>query len=738
MRLLDRPEGHVPLSLAIAAVLAVARGAEAAPPAGTEAGVEDTLTLLQAEQTTVTASLRPESVEGAPAVVTVYDHRQIMAMGARTLLDVIRTAPGIDIGRSPLGDDTVTFRGSRNPAELLVMIDGLRINNPFNGAAPLDLPVAMIDRVEILRGPGSALYGTDAFVGVIQVFTRHPEGVIGLVEADDSGGNGTFRLDGQRYQVGAGNRTGKLYYGASISEVGRGGSLQQIGSDQLAPAGGSPQLSPLTGGSESATPGPLSDWRKQLTGDARVSLRDVLGTGDELALTGRIYSETHGEYFGPNGTFAPDGSIGLAQDQAQLSYDVPLSSILRLEARLYLDHQRIDDLVDLTPAGYVAEPPGLNTGFFPSGEQSALALTTWTYGGEARLTGNLPAHNTATAGVQLEEQAVTAYSASSNFGPGGDYLGGLVPDSSSPALAAGVSRRILGAYVQDIFEPWSQLSATGGLRLDDYSDFGSSLNPRLSLVYRPAPPVWIKALYAWAFTAPTFQQLYDQSSADINGGYVGNPTLGPERIKTGEAEIGVTVPWTGGGFDASVNAFDDDITGSIMQIPLYGNQNPFENAANVTQIGFEGQVRLRTRWVSVFGNVSDLYEDLVTFAYSNPSLEILASSSELTDVPRVLANLGVSVGPFEGLTLTALGHFASFRQNDQTTALDKLHAWTIPPEADVDLILSTATFWSFFRAFVALYNVTNTPIFNPTPDAGAVPNLPQMPRSLTCALRMDY
>jgi outer membrane receptor protein involved in Fe transport len=494
----------------------------------------------------------------------------------------------------------------------------------------------------------------------------------------------------------------------------------------------------LTGLSQSAAPGLLSDWRNQLTGDVRVAGTSLFTDGDELAVTGRVYSESHGEYFGPLATLAPDGSISLTQDQAQLSYNAPLSSVVKLMARLYVDRQNINDLIDMNPPGYVSVPPGLSSGFFPDGEQKSLTVSSLTYGGEARLTATLPVHNTATAGVQLEDEAITFYQAGINFGPGGNYLGGLQPDPNAGQLADGVSRRVLGAYLQDIFDPWAPLSIIAGLRLDDYSDFGSSWNPRVSVVYRPSSLFWVKALYGSAFSAPTFQELYDNTSADLNGGYVGNPNLGPEKIWTGEGEVGLKLPLGSGGFDVSANAFHNDISGSIEEIPLFGNLTPLENAANVSQWGVEGQVRLRYKWLSVSGNVSDLIDDRVTFSYSDPAIQLQATSSELTDIPRVLANLGISVGPFYGLTLTALTHFASERQNDWRTALETAHAWTIPPEVDLDLVLSTATFWSFFRAFVAVYNATGTPMYDPTPYANDVANLPRMPTSFICALRIDY
>ncbi len=719
--------------IAIVATLLAASARAVEPAAPVESGLEDTLTLLQAEEKTVTANLRPETVDTAPAVVTVVDRREIAAMGARTLLDVLRRVTGVDVGRTSLGDDQITFRGQTNPAELLVLIDGQRINNPFNGYAPLDLPVAMIDRVEVLRGPGSALYGTDAFAGVIQVFTREPVGVVALAQAEDSGG-GAFRLDGQRYQVGAGEREGKLYFGGSIGQAYRGGSLQTVSSDYLSTQNPSPLPS---GGSQSATPGPLSDWRRQVTGDLHLKYSDALVDGDELALVGRLYSETHGEYFGPLATYAPQGSIGLDQDEAQLSYKAPLGHDFRLFLRTYADRQSIDDLIALTPQGYFSNPPnGYANGFFPNGEERMLSVQSLVLGGEAQLGVTLPFHNSATAGVQLERWLITGFSAQQNFTEAGDAASFGPPPNAAPL--AGVSRDILGAYVQDIFEPISQLSATVGLRLDDYSDFGSSWNPRVSIVYRPISNVWVKGLYATAFSAPTFQELYDNTNADLNGGYVGNPALGPERITTGEAEVGASVPLTGGGLDLSANAFHNGITGEIVQVPIFGQNNPLQNAADVSVWGLEAQLRLRIPGFSVFGNVSDLYDDTATFEYQGPATQIGPTVSELTDVPRLLANLGASVGPFFGLTLTALGHYAYFRQSDQRTPLEAIHYWTIPAEADLDLVLSTQTFWSFFRAFVGVYNVTGTPIYNPTPFSQYVPNLPQMPRSLACALRVDY
>ena len=137
--------------------------------------------LEQLLQVTVTGStLRDESLKTVPSVVTVFTHEQIVAVGADYLHELLGLVPDYQVTRA--GDHganyTYSVRGRRNGSqarEILLLVDGRIFSNPRSGSSDVVLPlfpVAQIERVEIIRGPGSALYGTGAFTGVINVITR--------------------------------------------------------------------------------------------------------------------------------------------------------------------------------------------------------------------------------------------------------------------------------------------------------------------------------------------------------------------------------------------------------------------------------------------------------------------------------------------------------------------------------------------------------------------------------------
>ncbi|PNU20225.1 hypothetical protein C2E25_08540 [Geothermobacter hydrogeniphilus] len=163
---------------------------------------------------TATRSARPKSQ--LTASVTVITADQIAATGATRLDEVLRNTVGLQTTSSgPAGAiATPSIRGSEG-AQVLVLLDGIRLNSPQNGQFNLsNLPVALseIERIEVLRGPASALYGTNALAGVIQIFTRTPETEPqttlnwseGRFETRDLSFSTTRRKDGMRYRLGAG------------------------------------------------------------------------------------------------------------------------------------------------------------------------------------------------------------------------------------------------------------------------------------------------------------------------------------------------------------------------------------------------------------------------------------------------------------------------------------------------------------------------------------------------------
>src|SRR3954452_12348049 len=126
----------------------------------------------------VTASADAEERQDTPASVTVLDQRQIQARQATDLSDLVSTVPGLAVVQagSP-GQQTSLFTRGTNSNQTLLLWNGIPLNDPFFGGANWQfVPLEGVDRVEVVRGPFSALYGSNAVGGVVQVLTGAQQG----------------------------------------------------------------------------------------------------------------------------------------------------------------------------------------------------------------------------------------------------------------------------------------------------------------------------------------------------------------------------------------------------------------------------------------------------------------------------------------------------------------------------------------------------------------------------------
>jgi vitamin B12 transporter len=172
MSLVSKPF-HPVLAAAIAAALSAApTGARADDPAraASAAATDDLVPVV------VTANRYAVPADAVLASVTVLDRAAIEASQAPDLLDLLARQAGVDVARTggPGQSSTVFLRGG-NSAHALVLVDGVRVNAATSGVLDFaHLPLAQVERIEIVRGPRAALWGSDAIGGVIQLFTRDP------------------------------------------------------------------------------------------------------------------------------------------------------------------------------------------------------------------------------------------------------------------------------------------------------------------------------------------------------------------------------------------------------------------------------------------------------------------------------------------------------------------------------------------------------------------------------------
>ncbi|MDP2246676.1 MAG: TonB-dependent receptor plug domain-containing protein, partial [Nitrosomonadales bacterium] len=126
----------------------------------------------------VTASRIEQPRESVIADVSVITRDEIERAGQSTFLELLQTQPGVEITTNGgAGKTSGIFLRGTNSSHVLILLDGLRIDSATAGTTTLEnLPLAQIEKIEILRGPASTLYGQDAIGGVIQIFTKRGDG----------------------------------------------------------------------------------------------------------------------------------------------------------------------------------------------------------------------------------------------------------------------------------------------------------------------------------------------------------------------------------------------------------------------------------------------------------------------------------------------------------------------------------------------------------------------------------
>ncbi|MBN2887466.1 MAG: TonB-dependent receptor plug domain-containing protein, partial [Chromatiaceae bacterium] len=162
---------------------------------GAAFGADPALTL---DPLVVTATRTPQSAAATLASVTLIERETIERQQARSLPDLLRGLPGVTLVENggPGQSASLLLRGTDSD-HLLLLIDGVRVGSAtLGGAALQDLPLDAIERIEIVRGPRSSLYGSEAIGGVIQIFTRRGGGALRPRWSLGAGSLDTARLSG--------------------------------------------------------------------------------------------------------------------------------------------------------------------------------------------------------------------------------------------------------------------------------------------------------------------------------------------------------------------------------------------------------------------------------------------------------------------------------------------------------------------------------------------------------------
>ena len=424
-----------------------------------------------------------ETIFDAPSSVTVFTRQEIREMGVHSLEELLNFVPGFQTFRSGVINDSymVAARGqSTAPTSynILFLLDGQRLNDDLTGGALLFnrfITLANVKQVEVIRGPGSALYGTSAFTGVVNIVTE---------------------TDLNEAYTAIGSFNGREFYTNLSRATGRNGEVSLFAryyTDDGARYG--TDFTRHVNPAEDATRDPRDSaefyltwkWNKRL----RINVRHMQSRLKDFTSFATI---TDGLTWTKNRHQFINFSYRLLDDKPwQLSVTGGYTEI-KWESRF----KRASSAFSSGAVNRQAEPyAGLEGSHFFSDKHQVLA------------------------GLIVRRPDLREYSLLSNAPTDG---GEFVRMSTNAKIG---TRTIGGVYFQDQFQINSALSTTSGIRYDYYSDFGGTLNPRAALAWSPGAGNTFKLMYGQAFRAPSKLQLGTESNLDP-----GNPNLSPETIET--------------------------------------------------------------------------------------------------------------------------------------------------------------------------------------------------------------
>ncbi len=442
------------------------------------------VSLFQELPTVTAASKFEQDSREAPASISIISREEIERFGYRTLGEALNAARGIftsyDRNYTYVAVRGFTVPGDYN-TRILLLVDGHRLNDNVADAAYVGtesaLDMSVVDRIEIIRGAASSLYGTNAFYGVINVITRNGRSLQGgEVQADA----GTF--DSYRARAVFGERAP-----SGVEYVVGGGMYRSSGDDLYFPEFDAPETN---NGVATGLDGDRSG-----SAFAKISYQ---GWSLQAGLQDRKKEVPTASY----GTNFDDPRL-MTQDQhafAVARYAHPFADLSRFDVSLAFDRHRYqgtypyEDVVqqDLQSGDWTT----LEAQYVrPLGRKHKVVV-----GGEFRL-------NT------RQDQALY------DVDPFQSYL----DDQRSSSVWA--------VFIQDEFRLTNRLLLNAGLRHDSYDTFGGTTNPRAALIYTLDQRTTLKALYGQAFRAPNLYELYSQ-----DGGISQKPSLSlkPETIQSYE------------------------------------------------------------------------------------------------------------------------------------------------------------------------------------------------------------
>jgi len=676
------------------------------------------------EEVVVTATRTEKSLANVPGSVSVITQEDLAKQNIKTVDEALRVTPGIYAKRIKGMMDstpTVNVRGFKGDQYTLVLVDGIPVNDAYTGGIEWgSLPITNIDRIEVVRGPASALYGGNAMGGVINIITKVPE----KLEMAASGGYGSNNT--YRYRLTGGH----LLWNRFTLQAG----YEEEGTDGWATT---PALRTITAGNGNVSGGYSMDdqygnptkWVVGDKGDNGAFHRGYnFKAGYKLSETGGVtfsllsgrheydYGEPHTYMgtFGSTTTYAEAGPNRRARFQP--NDFIQDTGIGRNDTDIYgLTFKESFGPVTLRAlGGYVTgdDRYTLETGSglanYENSRGSLKITENDTWFGEISGDVRIAKSHLLTMGVSYRADSsdtddfnVPFYRSYSDRGDSIFYSGGK---SSNWGFFLQDEWRVLDPltlYLGLRYDFWTLSDGASGVpgKLTDYeSNTESELSPKFAAVWKALPDTTVRGSVGHAFRPPTLFDLYRtwQSGSTI---YVSNPNLKPETVWG--YELGVEQYLFNRYTRLGVAGFWNDIEDMIYN-RTEGNQRLKINAGQVRTYGVELEAEQRiTDWLSLWGNYTYTHARVIENV-TDPESE----GKKLTGIPEHMFNLGADVS-YKWAKFSLIGRYFNkiYGSSDNSDIARGVYA-SYEPAFFLDAKL-TVTPIKYLDLFVSVENMLN-------------------------------
>ncbi|MEO5369214.1 MAG: TonB-dependent receptor [Magnetococcus sp. DMHC-1] len=573
------------------------------------------------EETTSLATKTRLNADFVPGMVTVLRGEDLELRGIHTLKEAMNLVPGIIENES---NYTISVRGVGNwsTGKLRLLVNDLPFTETLTAGstAIYSMPVEMIDRIEVIRGPGSAVHGEYAFSGVVNVIT-HQQGRRVFA------GYGSFNTvaGGGRYAISQGDWYGNINLAGWDSD----GTPAWVEKDTLA------GLAPFGMDKISFAPGYTNE---RIRSDIAIMKLGYKKT----SLTAQFTQVANGDGMGLlNMLPAQDKRLTTENrnQNVEIRHEFDLMSRLPVTLKAgYADYMLDIDRTYFAPPGFNQQraDPAADGSMVASTHAMEKKFYTGIFGDWKGWDRHILSMGVDWASMGLGDVRTlsnvnpmtgAATSAMLSWGPQYDWV-----------LEDPGQRRILGLLFQEQWQASDTLSATLGLRHDRYSDVGESLAPRLALVYHPAGNHIFKAQYGTAFRPPSFMELYSNNIVMRS-----NPDIKPETIKT----IDLGYIYRDEESVGRLTLFHSELRDMIDLTPgATGNTQRFANVADVDLNGVELELEKKlTSNLKLDANVSYV------------TTRDKATRHELPGTSNWTGNLGMIYQPLPDYSLALQTHY---------------------------------------------------------------------------------